>query len=324
MCLMSYVSFFISVGYLYHLYLVANCSFLDSPALKTSVNVIFIANEEAGGILGIGVDQLAREGYLERLKGGPVFWVDAADRQPCVGTAGMVQWKLKVHGKLFHSGLPHKGINSIELAMDTVNYIQERFYADFPKHSLENQYSFMTSSTMKPTNITSSEGSLNQLPPMCTVSGDIRLSPFYKIAEAKAAIEEYVAAINADPSGVLEKNLHGPHSKYTIPEENQKAEIELIWLTDGEDGIACDMGSISFQSLSEATTHVLGNSVHYSIGGSLPLVGSMQAQGFDIQIVGYGKSCAYHADNEYAELQHFREASQIFAKVVHILDDKCQ
>lgn len=286
------------------------------------MNVIFIANEEAGGILGIGVDQLAREGYLEPLKAGPLFWVDAADRQPCVGTAGMVQWKLQVNGKLFHSGLPHKGVNSIEMAMDAINYIQERFYADFPSHALEEQYAFMTSSTMKPTNIASSEGSLNQLPPSCTISGDIRLVPFYKIADAKASIESYVAAINADPSGVLEKNLHGPHSKYSIPEEDIQGDCEIIWLSEGEDGIACDMNSIGFHALNQATATVLGEAVHYSIGGSLPLVGGMQAQGFDVQIVGYGKSCAYHADNEYADLQNFREAAQIFSKIISIMDEK--
>lgn len=292
------------------------------PPLKNTINVIFIANEESGAILGIGIDQLAREGYLEQLKHGPVFWVDAADRQPCVGTAGMVQWKLKTHGKLFHSGLPHKGINSIEMAMDAINYIQERFYADFPRHAMEDQYAFLTSSTMKPTQIVSAEGSLNQLPPTCTVSGDIRLAPFYKIADAMASIDGYIAAINADPSGVLEKNLHGPHSKYSIPEENVKGQCEMIWLNEGEDGIACDMSSASFHALNEATAQVLGSSVHYSIGGSLPLVGSMQAQGFDVQIVGYGKSCAYHAANEVADLEHFREAAKIFSKIVGIMNDK--
>lgn len=40
-------------------------------------------------------------------------------------------------GKLFHSGLPHKSINPIELAMDAVTEIQRRFYADFPPHPEE-------------------------------------------------------------------------------------------------------------------------------------------------------------------------------------------
>lgn len=40
-------------------------------------------------------------------------------------------------GKLFHSGLPHKSINPIELVMDAVLEIQKRFYKDFPPHPLE-------------------------------------------------------------------------------------------------------------------------------------------------------------------------------------------
>ena len=36
------------------------------------------------------------------------FWIDTADKQPCVGTGGMIPWKLHVTGKMFHSGLAHK------------------------------------------------------------------------------------------------------------------------------------------------------------------------------------------------------------------------
>jgi hypothetical protein len=40
-------------------------------------------------------------------------------------------------GKLFHSGLPHKSINPIEMAMDAVREMQKRFYEDFGPHPLE-------------------------------------------------------------------------------------------------------------------------------------------------------------------------------------------
>lgn len=40
-------------------------------------------------------------------------------------------------GKLFHSGLPHKSINPLELLMDAVLEIQQRFYRDFPAHQQE-------------------------------------------------------------------------------------------------------------------------------------------------------------------------------------------
>jgi hypothetical protein len=42
-----------------------------------------------------------------------------------------------VPGKLFHSGLPHKSINPLELLMDAVLEIQQRFYRDFPAHQQE-------------------------------------------------------------------------------------------------------------------------------------------------------------------------------------------
>ena len=79
------------------------CLAENKPALKRTVVVVFIANEENGAFKGIGVDQLDKEGYMESLKGGPLFWIDSADSQPCVGTAGNMQWMIKCTGKLFHS-----------------------------------------------------------------------------------------------------------------------------------------------------------------------------------------------------------------------------
>jgi len=40
------------------------------------------------------------------------FWIDTADKQPCIGTGGMIPWHLKATGKLFHSGLAHKVFDS--------------------------------------------------------------------------------------------------------------------------------------------------------------------------------------------------------------------
>lgn len=71
-------------------------------------------------------------------KNGPVFWVDSADSNPCCGTAGAISWpgaklvgalrarQLKCKGRLFHSGFPNKGINSIELAQECMAFIQEQ------------------------------------------------------------------------------------------------------------------------------------------------------------------------------------------------------
>lgn len=275
---------------------------------------MFIANEENGKFKGIGVDQLALEGHMDALKNGPVFWVDAADSQPCLGTNGNMTWQLEFVGKLFHSGMPHRSINPIEMAMDGISYIQERFYKDFAALPVEAEYNFSTASTMKPTQIKCTQGSLNQIPPSCTVQGDVRLTPFYDVAKVREAVEGYVADINANPS-IIETGRHGPHSKYTLPEENLLGRVVLTWENPGENGIACDIKSPGYAALMEATKSVLGHVAPYSIGGSLPLVRQMQEEGFDLHIAGYGLSKKYHADNEYASLSALKEATKVIAKV---------
>ena len=36
-------------------------------------------------------------------------------------------WHLKANGKLFHSGLPHKTVNALELGMESLRRIQGAF-----------------------------------------------------------------------------------------------------------------------------------------------------------------------------------------------------
>ncbi|KAL9666451.1 hypothetical protein QQ045_000783 [Rhodiola kirilowii] len=150
------------------------------PKLKSTVVAVFIASEENSSIPGVGMDALVKDGLLDKLKNGPLFWIDTADKQPCIGTGGMIPWKIHVTGKLFHSGLPHKAINPLELAMEALKEIQTRFYKDFPPHHKEAVYGFATPSTMKPTQWNYPGGGINQIPAECSVSGDVRLTPFYE------------------------------------------------------------------------------------------------------------------------------------------------
>ena len=286
----------------------------QKPILQHSVVAVFIANEENSTFAGIGVDALAKEHYLDDLKNGPLFWIDAADSQPCQGTAGAIQWSFDASGKLFHSGLPHKGINAIEFAMDALSYIQKKFYTAFPQHPNEIIYKYTTSSTLKSTQINCAAGSLNQICPLCTVQGDIRLTPFYEVAAARAVVEAAVAEINANPNIVLNES-RGPFSKYTLPTESLQGTITLKWVTNGENGVACNLSSPGYAALVEATQLVTGNCIPYSIGGSLPLIRELQDEGFDVQISGYGFSSHYHANNECVSLNALKIATQVFSKV---------
>lgn len=47
---------------------------------------------------------------------------------PTLGTGSVTTWSLTGKGKLFHSGLPHKAINAIELVHESMRVIQKRFY----------------------------------------------------------------------------------------------------------------------------------------------------------------------------------------------------
>lgn len=284
--------------------------------LDVTVVAVFIASEEAEAKPGVGVDGLVKAGKLDFIKDGPVIWVDSADSQPCIGTAGAMTWHLKANGHLFHSGLPHKGINALELGMEAVKVIQERFYADFPEHESEKDYNFATPSTIKPTQMSCAKGGLNQIPPHCTISGDIRLTPFYEVADVKAKVESYVAELNAD---ITSLPTRGPCSKYAI-ETGPKGSLELTWGGHMLEGIACKLDSPGYAALCKATAEVKGEAKPYSICGSLPLVRDLQRAGFDLQVTGYGKMSVYHADNEYALLSDLKDAVKIMSRIIAEMD----
>ena len=42
-------------------------------------------SEESTAIQGVGVDMLVKDGKLDHLKNGPIYWVDSADVNPCMG-----------------------------------------------------------------------------------------------------------------------------------------------------------------------------------------------------------------------------------------------
>jgi len=147
------------------------------PPLKTTVAAVFIADEESGADPDVGIDHLYRDGKLDFLKSGPMYWVDSADLHPTVGSGTMIPWCLTVTGKRGHSGLPHNAINPILLAMEAVRYILEQFHRDFPTHPLESKYGYEVSTTMKPTQWKCPEdSSINQIPEFVTVSGVCSLS----------------------------------------------------------------------------------------------------------------------------------------------------
>ncbi|XP_058189589.1 acetylornithine deacetylase isoform X1 [Rhododendron vialii] len=287
------------------------------PKLKSTVVAVFIASEENSSITGVGVDALVKDGLLNKLKNGPLFWIDTADKQPCIGTGGMLPWKLHVTGKLFHSGLAHKAINPLELAMEALKEIQLRFYRDFPPHPKEEVYGFATPSTMKPTQWSYPGGGINQIPKECTISGDVRLTPFYNITDVMKKLQEYVENLNAN----IEKlDVRGPVSKYVLPDEHLRGRITISY-DEAMNGVACNLDSRGFHVLCKATEEAVGHVKPYSITGSLPLIRELQDEGFDVQTAGYGLMATYHAKNEYCLLSDMGQGYQVFASIICQLED---
>ncbi|XP_057520614.1 acetylornithine deacetylase [Amaranthus tricolor] len=287
------------------------------PKLKSTVVAVFIANEENSAITGIGVDALGKDGLLDKLKGGPLFWIDTADKQPCIGTGGVIPWRLHGTGKLFHSGLAHKSVNAMEMTMEALKEIQLRFYRDFPPHPKEQVYGFATPSTMKPTQWIYPGGGINQIPGECTISGDVRLTPFYDVNACMKKLQEYVDDIN---SNIEKLDTRGPVSRYVLPEENIKGRLTITF-DEANNGVACDLDSRGFHVLCKATEEVVGYAKPYSITGSLPLIRDLHDDGFDVQTTGYGLMATYHAKNEYCLLSDMCQGYRVFASIIAQLED---
>lgn len=299
------------------------------PALKRSVVVVFIAGEE-GGEKGVGVDVVVEQGKLAEAKRGPVYWVDSADSQPCCGSSGALGWNLVCSGRVFHSGFPYKGINSIELASEAIANIQARFYEDFPPHPNEEAYQFGAGSNMKPTQIECAKGSFNQICPQCTVSGDIRLSPFYEVKEVVQAVEGYVQDINEH---LEDLPTRGTWSKFVLPEsvtvmpgELRRGQVELKWQGDMDTfllyaGVAVRLDSEGHKAIIQACRETYATVKPFSVNGSLPLVKMMQTQGFDIQICGFGHMSVYHGVNEYCTLSEMSKAYEVVLRMVCLLEE---
>jgi len=285
------------------------------PKLSFTLVIVFIANEENSEISGIGVDGLVKNGKLDHLRSGPMFWIDASDKQPCIGTGTMMPWEIVAQGRQGHSGLPQDAINALILCYESVMEMMKRFYVDFPAHPKEAEYGFKSPSTMKPTMWEHPPGAINQIPGSAKISGDVRATPFYDPKVIKERVEKYVADIN---SNVHQLPTRGPCFKFEVPDA--KGQISFRWIGDIHGGVACKLDSDGYKAICQATKEIVGECKPYSITGTLPLVADLQAAGFDLQITGYGMSKFYHGTNENCRVSDMKQGYTVFLKILEILN----
>jgi len=290
---------------------------VTKPKLAVSVCAVFIANEENSMIEGVGVDALVKNGKLDHLKNGWGYWIDTSESQPCLGTASSIGWSVHAQGHMGHSGVPHKAINGLILGYQSVLEICSRFHRDFPPHPYEAEWKFNCCSTMKMTMVDMPPGAINQIPAECTIKGDIRLTPFYKIADAKAKVEHYVKEIN---DNITSLPTCGPGFSYELG--YKRGQINLTWLGVPLSGVAVDVKSPGLKALEKATVEVQGECQPFSLTGSLPLIAEMKDAGFDLQMIGFGHSIVYHGTNEYVSVESMRKGYVVLSRVIEILNNE--
>jgi acetylornithine deacetylase len=162
-----------------------------------------------------------------------------------------------------------------------------------------------------------------------TDNRDVRFLPFFSPQQVKSAIEGYVNDLNDD---VIRR--HGlPHSggvdRFIIanPKKNESSATPMIqgliewkWNAVTMTGVACDMDSVGYRALCDSIYEVTGNFKPFSLTGSLPVIADLQAQGYDVQVTGFGRFDAYHAADEYAKLSEFVDGTKIVTTLIDHLN----
>lgn len=281
---------------------------------ERSVKVVLISNEEEAPIPEIGLDWAFSVGALDDLAKGTVYWLDSADFGPTVGTGGMAMWKLEATGVGGHSGFTQNCVNALELAFAAERALVEWFEQRFPAHPDEARWGFLSPSSLKATRMLVPNDKVTKIPALASIEGDIRLTPFYDMQDAIEGARAFVAA--------LDRRIEAGDPPRGFPRtravSGERGCVRLEPMGRSMEGIACRLDSPGLRALERALC-VARPGVDpkaYSMTGSLPLVRDLQRRGFDVQITGFGRSGYYHAPNEQAELEHFRQGYRILVELL--------
>ncbi|ABF85949.1 peptidase homolog, M20 family [Myxococcus xanthus DK 1622] len=278
-----------------------------------TLKVVLISNEESSELPGLGLNYVAEQGMLKPLDGQPVYWLDSANFGPTLGTAGVSLWELKVTGVGGHSGMPQNCVNALELGMAASLELARFFHERFPPTEDEKRWGFLSSSSLKATVVEAPNTKETKVPADVVLRGDIRLTPFYDLAEVQKTVTDFMAELDAR----LERDDAPAHFPRTRTAGGKRGELAFRFQGEGTEGIACRLDSEGLRALKEAMQVVRGvSATPFSLTGSLPLVRDLQRQGCDVQITGFGDMQYYHAPNEQARLEDFRQGFAILRELL--------
>ncbi|QSQ21139.1 M20/M25/M40 family metallo-hydrolase [Pyxidicoccus parkwayensis] len=280
---------------------------------RRTLKVVFISNEESVDIPGLGLGYVAQQGRLKDLIGQPVYWLDSANFGPSVGTGGNAIWELKVTGVGGHSGMTQNCVNALELAMSASLELVRFFGTVCPPTEDEKKWGFLSASSLKSTVMEASNMKETKIPSDVTVRGDIRVTPFYDLKEVMRTLERFVRELDAR----IQRDDVPAGFPRTRTAAGRSGSLAFRFVGGGTEGIACKLDSPGLQALKEAIQHVRGvPATPFSLTGSLPLVKDLQREGCDVQITGFGDMAYYHAPNEQARLEDFRQGFSILRELL--------
>lgn len=280
--------------------------------LDYTLAIVLISDEECGSDPTIGVSHMAKDKLLDFMKNNPIYWLDASDIYPTVGSGTGMAWELTVTGKSGHSGFPENTLNPILGANYAIFRMLSTFKSNFPKHPLEFKYNFRYSSHMKPTQLIQTNNSVNQIPESVTIRGDVRLVPFYDPFKVKEVMNKLFEELNTLESNPFESY----HDAFKFELDSERMIFDLKWMGDPYEGIYCDLESKGFKLLANSTKKFVNNMNVVSSLGSLPLISDLKKMGFDMQIIGYGVGKAYHAKDEFCTFSGMKIGYDILMNMI--------
>lgn len=77
--------------------------------------------------------------------------------------------------------------------------------------------------------------------------------------------------------------------RYTLPDEGFSGKVELTFFDSFSKGVACNLDSPGYKAVKHAFTEQYGTFQPLAITGSLPCIRELQDNGFDVQMMGFGK-----------------------------------
>ncbi len=160
---------------------------------KYNLSILLTTDEEVGGYSG-----LCYFTDIGLIKGNYMLCMDGFSDDVVIGSNGVINWEIEVHGKSAHSGSSFLGINAVEKALPVMESLMTL------KKKVESGRSLLPASSalaslgiknlMPILNITVIKGGIkeNIVPDRCTIRGDRRVIPEEEMEVAMAEIEKAV------------------------------------------------------------------------------------------------------------------------------------